>query len=83
MSGNFSINVPAYDGEPRRAHRIWLVHKGGKEAACYFWTHPIGAEIRAEVGGELVRSQAGRDTIALFDLAMEWEAQFLEKGWTR
>jgi hypothetical protein len=26
--------------------------------------------------------EAGRDGLALIDLAMEWKTQFIEKGWT-
>ena len=33
------------------------------------------------VDGELLRSEAKRDGLALVDLALEWKAQFQEKGW--
>jgi hypothetical protein len=42
----------------------------------------MGGEIRVEAGGEFVRSEAGRDPLALIDLAATWKAQFQEKGWT-
>jgi hypothetical protein len=35
------------------------------------------------IGAEFIRSEAGRDASALFNLAMEWQAGFLTKGWTR
>jgi hypothetical protein len=56
--------------------------KGRKFAECRLWTNPMGAEIRVEAGGEFVRSEAGRDPIALVEAAMTWKAQFQEKGWT-
>ncbi len=34
MSDNYSIGVPEYDGEPQRAHRLWRLTKGRKEAVC-------------------------------------------------
>ena len=44
---------------------------GGKRfATCEPWTHPIGGEIRLEAAGEFQRSEAGRDGLALIDLAM-------------
>jgi len=61
---------------------VWTLRKGKHTATCTLWTHPIGAELRLEAGGEFVRSEAGRDGLKLIDLAMEWRQQFLEKGWT-
>lgn len=45
------------------------------------WTHPIGSEARGTVEGKLLRSEAKRDRLALFDEALAWKQQFSEKGW--
>jgi hypothetical protein len=83
LTENYSINVPKYYGQPERVVRVWTLHKGRKEAHCEIWTHPIGAELRVEAGGEFVRSEAIRDKLALVDRSVEWERQFTGKGWTR
>jgi hypothetical protein len=46
------------------------------------FSHPIGAEVRLDVDGEMSRTEAGRDGQALLDLALEWREQFEVKGWT-
>ena len=76
-----SINVPPWDGEPPQASEAWTLRKGKRVASCHLWTHPIGAEARVMVDGELLRSEAKRDGLALVDLALEWKTQFQEKGW--
>lgn len=76
-----SFNVPMYDGQPREYNLIWTMTKGGKTARCAMWTHPIGAELRVSVGGELVNSEARRDILALVDMSVEWQKQFHDKGW--
>lgn len=77
-----AINVPRWDGQPRQAGRLWSLHKGTRAAECLLWTNPLGAEIRVEVGGEFLRSEAGADPLALIEKADGWKAQFIEKGWT-
>lgn len=79
---DFSLQVPKWDGQAREVALVWRLTKGRKHAECRLWTNPIGAEIRVEAGGEFVRSEAGRDPLALIELAMTWSAQFQEKGWT-
>ena len=44
--------------------------------------HPSGGEVRLDVDGEWTRGEAGRDGLALVDVALEWKAQFIEKGWS-
>ena len=61
---------------------VWTLHKRKHTAECSLWTHPIGGEIRLEAAGDFVRSEAGRDGMALIDLAMQWRQQFIEKGLT-
>ena len=75
--------MPEYYGQPERAAFVWRLHKGKKQAVCELWTHPIGAELRVEVDGEFVRTEASRDMLALVDRSFEWEKQFQDKGWTR
>ena len=70
-------------GTARRATiaLVWRLTKGKKYAECRLWTNPRGAELRVEAGGEFVRSEVVRDPLALVDVAMNWKAQFQEKGW--
>ena len=82
MSHGTSFNIPEYYQRPKLVSRVWQLRKGKRFARCELWTHPIDGEIRAEAAGEFVRSEAGRDGLALIDLAMQWKAQFEEKGWT-
>ena len=76
-----TVNVPPWNGEPREAFEVWRLRKGKRLAVCNMWTHPIGGEARVTVDGEMLRTQAGRDGLALVDLALEWKQQFQEKGW--
>jgi hypothetical protein len=82
VTSGASFNFPKYHDRPKRIDDVWTLHKGKHTAECSSWTHPIGGEIRVEAAGEFVRSEAGRDGLVLIDLAMEWKAQFIEKGWT-
>lgn len=50
-------------------------------ALCSLWNHPIGAEVRCDVDGDMRQTQAGRDLVALLDESDKWKAAFLEKGW--
>lgn len=76
------IRVPEYFERPQRVEQLWILRKGRRRAVCELWTHPLTAEVRCDVGGELIRSEAaGRDALALIDLATAWRGQFLEKGW--
>jgi hypothetical protein len=76
------INVPEWDGQPRRCAEFFRLRKGARLVSWWLWTHPIGGEIRCEVDGELVRSQAGCGGVKLFELSEQWKAGFVEKGWT-
>lgn len=76
-----AFNVPTWDGQPRDVALVWRLTKGRKVAECRLVTNPLGAEIRVEAGGEFVRSEAGRDPLALVELAAKWKAQFHAKGW--
>jgi hypothetical protein len=81
MSKHASINLAPWDGCPRQAGEVWTLHKYGRVAVCHLWTHPSGGEARLTVGGEWNRGEAGRNGLALVELALEWKAQCIEKGW--
>jgi hypothetical protein len=76
------VNLPEWNGHAKHLTDVWRLHKGDRQALCTLSTHPIGGEIRVEVNGELLRSQAGRKGTELMDLAFEWKSQFVLKGWT-
>ena len=75
------INIPPYYDRPKEAGEMWTLRKDGRVASCHLWTHPVGGEVRVIVDEDLVRSEAGRDGLALVDRGLEWKAQFQEKGW--
>lgn len=75
------FNVPKWDGRPFGVVLVWRLTKGRNVAECRLWTNPQGAEIRVEAGGEFVRSEAGRDPLALVETAAQWKTQFEDKGW--
>ena len=75
------INLPPWDGHPHECGTVWELHKGARVAVCHLWTHPSGGEARLTVDGEWHRGEAGRDGLALVELALDWKAQFETKGW--
>jgi hypothetical protein len=81
MTDHASIRIPQWDGHARAMGDVWRLTKGARVAVCSLWTHPKGGEARVTVDGEWQRGEAGRDGLALVDLALEWKAQFQEKGW--
>ena len=74
------INIPPYYDRPKQAGELWSLQKDGRCAACHLWTHPVGGEIRVSVDGDLIRSEARQDGLALVDLGLEWKAQFPAEG---
>lgn len=75
------FNFRQWDGTPRELGEVWTLRKGSRVAVCTLRSHPIGGEAIVTTDGEWQRGQAGRDGMALFDLAMEWRKQFEGKGW--
>ena len=73
------MNVPSWNGTPREAAFLWRLTKDGRNAECRLWTHPLGAELRVDSGGEMVRTEAGRDPLLLIELAATWRQQFQER----
>jgi hypothetical protein len=55
------VKIPEFYERPQRVFRVWILRKDKRTAECSLWTHPIGGEIRLEVSGEFVRSEAGRN----------------------
>ena len=76
-----AFTFPEYDERPQRVDQCWQLRKGNKTATCELWTHPVGAEVRVEAGGEFLQSEAGRDGFALMNKANEWREAFIAKGW--
>jgi hypothetical protein len=70
--------VPEWDGQARHFADVWTLTKGGRVAVCCLWTHPYGLEVRLDVDGELLRSEAGPDSLKLVLLAMDWKDEFME-----
>jgi hypothetical protein len=71
-----SINIPEWDGRASQVSELWTLRKLAHVAVCSLWTHPIGGEIRVTVDGEMQRTEAKRDGLALVDLALDWRKQF-------
>ena len=59
----------------------WRLTKGRREAICVLWNHPVGAEMRLDVDGEMMQRKASRDYGELLDAADAWRKAFKEKGW--
>ncbi len=81
MNGQSYVTLPPWDGRAREMGELWTLRKGSRVAVCDLWTHPSGGEARVMVDGEWQRGEAGRDGLALVDLALEWKKQFQAKGW--
>jgi hypothetical protein len=76
-----AINIPSFYDHPRETGEVWTLRKAGRLATCHLWTHPMGGEARITVDGQWQRGEVGRDGLALVELALNWKAQFIEKGW--
>jgi hypothetical protein len=68
---------------PERLSPAWSLTKGSKTAVCEVWSHPLGTELRALVGAELVQSQVSRSQDELVRVQGEWRAAFESKGWSQ
>ena len=77
------INIPEWDGQARTILQVFRLRKGTRLAECTVVTHPIGAELRVTVDGQVLRSQAGRTGMApLLELGLQWKEAFEEKWWS-
>ena len=76
------FNPPEWRGAPERIFELWKLTKGARVAVCTLWDHPLGAEVRCDVDGEMRRIKASRDLGDMLDASDAWKAAFQEKGWT-
>jgi len=73
----------AWDGTPREQALIVTLRKGRNEARCALWSHRLGWELRTDVNGELLGSEAyGTEGDVLTNIDA-WRRQFEKKGWRR
>jgi hypothetical protein len=63
------------------ARRVLEAAKGTRVAFCALWNHPIGAEMRCDVDGEMWQTKAARDLGELMNGSESWKAAFQQKGW--
>jgi hypothetical protein len=72
-------------GVPRAIDEVWRLHQRGYLVTCVLWNHPAGLELRLTVDCDLEpggnRCHSGAEFVPLVELALEWKAQFVEKGW--
>ena len=57
---------------------MWSLHRPGQTLRCALTTHPLGWELRAVVGEELMRSIVCKTQDAVFDTAAAWKAEALQ-----
>ena len=65
-----------------KIQEFWTLTKSKRRAVCVLWNHPLGAEMRLDVDGEMTQTKASRDFTELLDASDAWRAAFLEKGWS-
>ena len=75
------FNPPEWRGTPVSIGEFWKLTKGKRVAICTLWNHPIGAEMRCDVDGEMWQTNASRQLADLLDAADAWKVAFQEKGW--
>jgi hypothetical protein len=73
---------PEWSGAPEHIFEFWKLTKGARVAVCALWNHPLGAEVRCDVDGEMWRTKASRDLGQLLVASDEWRKAFQAKGWT-
>jgi hypothetical protein len=76
------FNLPEWRGTPVKIQAFWTLTKGRRKVTCVLWSHPVGAEMRLDVDGEMTQTKASRDLGELLDASDEWRKAFHEKGWT-
>jgi hypothetical protein len=69
-------------GQPKHLADLWAVTKGTHRATCVLVGHPMGAELRVEIDGDLRQSEAFRDSTKAVAAAQDWRKRFEEKGWS-
>jgi hypothetical protein len=76
------FNPPEWRGTPVKIADFWTLTKGKRTAVCVLWNHPVGAEMRLDVDGEMTQTKASRDLGQLLDASDAWKAALQEKDWT-
>jgi len=74
-----------YDGVAREVAIWWTLRREAtkREAVCRMFTHLFGHELRLEVRGQLVASQACRNDEEVVACHERWRDGFERKSWTR
>jgi hypothetical protein len=76
------FNPPEYRGTPVHIGDMWTLKIGLRKATCVLVSHPLGAEMRCDVDGEMFGTQVGRNLNELLDASDRWRKAFTEKGWS-
>jgi len=76
-----SLRRVEWTGVAHHLAEMWRLNKTNRTARCNLRSHPYGWELVLEVDGELVRSQAFRESDPVFDAANEWKDKMLGTGW--
>lgn len=69
-------------GQAKDLGEVWTLEKNGHRARCVLQGHPIGTEARILVDGELLRTEAFRDSAGMINTTAAWRASYEAKGWT-
>jgi len=69
------------NGAPKHLGDLWTLRKGARRADCVLVGHPRGCEVRVEVDGKLVRSEAFSGGAEAVVEATAWRDAFTQKGW--
>lgn len=66
----------------------WELQKRSRRATCRVVLHRLGVELRAEVDGDVIRTEVvrqqprgGRVPMAAVMLAAKWRERWMAKGW--
>lgn len=75
-----------WDGRTRELGDCFRLHKekSGRqmEAVCRLVSHPLGWELRLEIGGSLQQSQLCRTQDEVFETFLAWKRAMTEKEWS-
>lgn len=81
----FDRPAPPVSAEPVPVGELFRLHRRrcGQplEAVCRLVTHPLGWELRLEVGGSVQRAEVCRSHDAALDASARWKAGMMETGW--
>ena len=60
---------------------VWALRKGAWTLRCGLSTHPLGWELRLEVGANLTRSEVCKTEARVFDVSEAWKLEATGRGW--